>query len=148
VIEAIRTNAHGVAVSLVVWAGADQQRTVVDLRRLTNWASSLAFAAAIDGALRTDPEYFGKTAIGNGLHFALRALDANPHDGLRRKIDASGDGRANEGSKPERVRDFAVLSSVTVNDLAILNDEPYLEGYYRAHVVGGPGAFVMAAADY
>jgi hypothetical protein len=82
------------------------------------------------------------------LYFALRALDANPYDGLRRKIDVSGDGRANEGFKPERVRDFAVLSGVTVNGLAILNDEPYLEEYYRAHLIGGPGAFAMAAADY
>ena len=46
------------------------------------------------------------------------------------------------------MRDFAVLSGVTVNGLAIVNDEPYLEDYYRHHVIGGPGAFVMAAADY
>ena len=32
--------------------------------------------------------------------------------------------------------------------LAIINDEPYLEQYYREHVIGGPGAFVMVAADY
>ena len=67
---------------------------------------------------------------------------------FRRKIDVSGDGHANEGFKPERVRDFAVLSGVTVNGLAIINDEPYLEDYYRRHVIGGSGAFVMVAADY
>ena len=46
------------------------------------------------------------------------------------------------------MRDFAVLSGVTVNGLAIINDEPYLEEYYRGHVIGGPGAFVMVADDY
>ena len=69
-------------------------------------------------------------------------------DGARRKIDVSGDGHANEGLKPDRVRDYAVLSGVTVNGLAIINDEPYLEEYYREHVIGGSGAFVMVAADY
>ena len=35
-----------------------------------------------------------------------------------------------------------------VNGLAILNEEPYLDEYYRRTVIGGPGAFVMTAADY
>ena len=39
--------------------------------------SSLAFADTIDAALRVDPEYFGKTAIGSAMYFALQALDAN-----------------------------------------------------------------------
>ena len=148
VIEAIRANAQGVAISVVLWAGADQQRAVVGWQHLTDGPSSLAFAATIDRALRVDPEFFGKTAIGSAMHFALRALDGNAFSGIRRKIDVSGDGHANEGFKPERVRDFAVLSGVTVNGLAIINDEPYLEEYYRAHVIGGPGAFVMVADDY
>lgn len=148
VIEAIAANAQGVAVSLVLWAGADQQRTVVDWHHLTDAASSQVFAATIDQALRVDPEYFGKTAIGSAMYFALQSLEANAYDGLRRKIDVSGDGHANEGFKPEPVRDFAVQSGVTINGLAIINDEPYLEEYYRSHVIGGPNAFVIVAADY
>lgn len=46
------------------------------------------------------------------------------------------------------MRDYAALAGVTVNGLAIINDEPYLEQYYREHVIGGPGAFVMVAKDY
>lgn len=71
----------------------------------------------------------GKTAIGDALYVALHSLDSNRFDGVRRKIDLSGDGYANEGFRPERVRDFAVASGVTVNGLAIINDEPYLEEY-------------------
>jgi hypothetical protein len=82
------------------------------------------------------------------MYVALQSLDANRFSGLRRKIDVSGDGRANEGFRPARVRDFAVLSGVTVNGLAIINDEPYLEDYYHREVIGGPGAFVMVANDY
>ena len=148
VIAAIAANAGGVAVSIVQWAGQGQQRTAVDWTLLTDADSSLRFAVTIDSALGVDPEFQGKTAIGDAVHYGLRSLDANGFEGLRRKIDVSGDGHANEGFKPERVRDFAVLSGVTVNGLAIVNDEPYLEDYYRRHVIGGPGAFVMAAADY
>lgn len=148
VVDAIRANAQGVAVSLVLWAGAEQQRTVLGWTLLTDAASSLRFADAVDAALRVDPGFQGKTAIGDAMYFALRSLDANAYAGGRRKIDLSGDGHANEGFKPEPVRDFAVLSGVTVNGLAIINDEPYLEEYYRTHVVGGPGAFVVVAADY
>ncbi len=86
--------------------------------------------------------------MGNALFVAMKSLDANAYLGARRKIDVSGDGHANEGFKPDRVRDYAVLSGVTINGLAIINDEPYLEQYYREHVIGGPGAFVMVAADY
>jgi hypothetical protein len=148
VIAAIEANVQGVAVSVMLWAGAKQQRIVVDWAHLTDAPSSLAFADRIDAALRVDPEYFGKTALGSALYVALESLDANVYGGTRRKIDVSGDGRANEGFKPARVRDFAVLSGVTINGLAIINDEPYLEDYYRGQVIGGPGAFVLVADDY
>ena len=145
VIDAISANAQGVAVAVVLWAGADQQRTVVDWQHLTDAASSLAFATTSNQALWIDPEFFGKTAIGNAMYFALDALQADAYSGLRRKIDVSGDGRVNEGFEPAPVRDF---SGVTVNGLAIINDEPYLEEYYRTYVIGGLNAFVVVAADY
>ncbi len=148
IIDAIAGNAAGVAVMVMVWAGTDQQLIAVDWRHLTDAASSRAFADAIDAALAIDPELQGKTAIGNALYSAIRGIGDNAYLGARRKIDLSGDGHANEGFKPDRVRDFAVLSGITVNGLAILNDEPYLEQYYREHVIGGPGAFVMTAAAY
>ena len=148
VIAAIAANAGGVAITIVQWAGQGQQRTAVAWALLTDADSSLRFAATVDRVLAVDPEFQGKTALGDALYYGLQSLNGNGFEGLRRKIDVSGDGRANEGFKPERVRDFAVLSGVTVNGLAIINDEPYLEDYYRGHVIGGPGAFVMAAADY
>jgi len=37
---------------------------------------------------------------------------------------------------------------VTINGLAIENEEPQLADFYRRSVIGGPGAFVIAAADY
>jgi hypothetical protein len=148
VIEAIRLNSQGVAVSVMLWAGVDQHETVVDWSRLTDAGTAARFADAIDAALRLGPTFGGKTALGDALWFALRSLAGNRYDGALRKVDVSGDGRANEGLRPEPVRDAAVLSGVTINGLAIINDDQNLEEYYRTHVIGGPGAFVMVAADY
>ena len=37
---------------------------------------------------------------------------------------------------------------MTVNGLAVLNEEPDLLGYYEAEVTGGEGSFAMSCADY
>ena len=65
VIKAISANAQGVAVSMVAWAGVDQQTTVIDWRLLADASSSLRFATAIERELIVDPDFSGKTAIGN-----------------------------------------------------------------------------------
>jgi hypothetical protein len=49
---------------------------------------------------------------------------------------------------PKLARVFALNRGITINALAILTDEPDLEAYYRAQIVGGPGAFTLAAASY
>jgi hypothetical protein len=41
-----------------------------------------------------------------------------------------------------------VARGITVNGLAILNDDPTLDRYYVTNVIGGTGAFVMTANDY
>ena len=41
-----------------------------------------------------------------------------------------------------------MAQGITVNGLAILNEDPHLDHYYRHNVIGGDGAFVMTAADY
>src|SRR3546814_18713268 len=63
-------------------------------------------------------------------------------------IDISGDGRANQGASPDGLRDLAVLQGVTVNGLAILNEDSSVATYYRNNVIGGQGAFVITANDY
>jgi hypothetical protein len=37
---------------------------------------------------------------------------------------------------------------VTVNGLAILNELPHLDRYFRNYLIGGAGSFVMVARDY
>ena len=67
----------------------------------------------------------------------------------RQIIDLSGDGRETTMREfritPSLARNMAAGRGITVNGLAILDDEPDLDAYYRDEVIGGPGAFVEVA---
>jgi Protein of unknown function (DUF1194) len=55
---------------------------------------------------------------------------------------------ANFGLPPSVARDRTVAAGISINGLAILTGEPWLEAYYRSNVIGGPGAFVLTARDF
>jgi hypothetical protein len=78
----------------------------------------------------------------------LALLAAFPAEAARLVLDVSGDGRNNQGRAPGPVRDLAVDAGITINGLAILNEEPELLDHYVAEVIGGPGSFAMDCADY
>jgi len=90
----------------------------------------------------------GLTAIGDALIAAGAALSRAPDAPARRVIDVSGDGMANIGPPPQVVRDRLVAEGITINGLAILKHEPWLDGYYDQNVVGGPGSFLMQVEDF
>jgi hypothetical protein len=46
------------------------------------------------------------------------------------------------------VREEVIEHGVTINGLAILNELPLLDRYFRERLIGGEGAFVMVAQDY
>ena len=72
----------------------------------------------------------------------------SPYVGARRVIDVSGDGANNRGRPAAEARDDAVRAGVAINGLPILALEPDLDRYYEDNVIGGPGAFVIAARSY
>ena len=137
---------NGIAVALVQWAGVDQQQIAVGWTYVSDGSSALAFAKAVAAV----PRYFnfGATAIGDVIRRTVPLFGANNYEGSRQVIDISGDGRSNEGLPPQLVRQAAILAGITVNGLAILNEEPGLEPYFQRHVIGGPSAFLITAEDY
>lgn len=145
---AVAANVRGVAVDVMLWAGKREQVQAIGWKRLVNTADCMRLAAAIDGLVVDRRLFQGKTAIGNALRAASHALAGNSFDGTLAKIDVSGDGRANEGLRPDLLRDDAVAAGITINGLAILTDDSGVADWYREHVVGGPDAFVMVARDY
>jgi hypothetical protein len=78
----------------------------------------------------------------------MALLFDNPFRATRRVIDISGDGSNNRGRLVNQARDEAVRAGVGINGLPILALEPELDRYYEQNVIGGPGAFVIAAKDF
>lgn len=153
--RAVRGGPFGrIAVTYVEWAGDLHQRIVVDWTLLSDAASVRGFALAVAEAPITSQQW---TSISGAIDFAVPLFDGNGVEGMRRVIDVSGDGENNRGRPVEQARDAAVARGITINGLPILNDRPNpwggspsadLDGYYRDHVIGGPGAFLVPALSF
>ncbi len=140
------TGADGIAVSMVQWGDINQQATVVDWTWIGDAASAGAFASRIAA---TGRQFLGPgTALAIALGYCVGLFDDNGFEGARRIVDLSGDGRDNRGPQTRWNRFRALNAGITINGLAILNEEPLLDLYYEQQVIGGPGAFVEVAADY
>jgi hypothetical protein len=146
-LKAIRSGEHkAIAVCLFEWSGDQQQTVNFAWRRLADAEELRAFAAELELAPRL--VVGGETAIGAAIDFGADLFDNSDFTSARRVIDISGDGASNRGRPVTQARDDALLRGIVINGLAILNEEPTLDQYYRANVVGGSGAFVIAARDY
>lgn len=146
-LKAIQSGSQqAIAVTLFEWSDTNHQVINLPWRILRDAESLNAFAAELAVAPRL--VVGGETAIGAGIDFGVQLFEVSGAAGGRRVIDISGDGVNNQGRDVQEARDDAVFLGVTVNGVAIQNEEPNLEDYYRAFVIGGPGAFAMAAQDY
>lgn len=134
------------ALAMLFWSGPGARDLAVAWTRLAGAEDAARFAAAIEAAPRIVRP--GATALGEGLAAAAALLARCPFPAARRVVDVSGDGRANAGLDVATGRAAALALGATVNALAVVNEEPDLEDYYRREVIGGPGAFVMRAEDY
>jgi hypothetical protein len=137
--------AGAIEVLVLEWSDRDKQVVTVDWTRVSDAASATSFAAQVRATQRSSN---GVTAIGDALLAARAAFDRAPSPADRRVIDLSGDGMANMGPPPAGVRDALVAEGITINGLAILAEEPWLDGYYDQNVIGGPGAFLVVAETF
>jgi Protein of unknown function (DUF1194) len=132
-----------IEIAVIEWA--EEQRLVVPWTVLCGRNDLQALAARIRGASRswvhtmTDPA--------GGIAAAEQLFSEAPLTGMHQVIDVSGDGRQNAGEVPTAdARDAAVSHGFTVNGLPIVSGgEAGIVDWYRANVVGGPGAFLVVA---
>jgi len=144
--EAIAAGRHGaIDVAVLEWSDRDKQIVTVDWTRVADKASAAAFAARVRASQRSSS---GLTAIGDALLAAHALLKRLPDPADRRMVDVSGDGMANIGPPVQEVRDELVADGITINGLAILASEPWLDSYYDEYVIGGPGAFLLQAENF
>jgi hypothetical protein len=145
VIKAIAASPGGIEALVVEWSDPESIVTTVPWTEVTGAESARAFAAAVRAARRSS---YGLTAIGPAILAASRAFAQMPRPAARRVIDISGDGMANFGLPPPLARDRATAAGITINGLAILDEEPWLADYYRRQVIGGASAFVLKAKSF
>jgi methyltransferase len=147
VIDAIAAGSIGaMAVTYLQWSGAREQQQIVGWHLITDRASAGRFADTLAAADRVVAS--GSTSLSGAIEAAVRLLRQSGYTAERRIIDISGDGSNNSGKLPNFARDDAVAAGITINGLAILKNEPFLDTYYLANVVGGHGAFVLKARDF
>jgi hypothetical protein len=93
------------------------------------------------------PQLGFKTDIGGGIKKATALFETAPLAAGRKIIDVSGDGEQNTGKlRAETARNAAVAQGVTINGLPITSgEEPEVDQWYKAHVIGGDDAFLVVA---
>ena len=144
-VEAIAAVPGGIQALVIEWSDPDKIAVTVGWTRIANRRSAAAFAAAVRATSRSSS---GLTAIGSAMLAAAAAFDHMPEPAAHRVIDISGDGMANFGVPPATARDALVGRGITINGLAILSEEPWLDEYYKKNVIGGPASFVTVAKDF
>ena len=148
---------HAIALTFVEWAGQSDQKIVVDWTVVRDEEGAGGIAAAMLAAPRS---FIGRTSISAAIDFAMERLAAAPTAGEKRVIDISGDGTSNAGRAVTDARDDAAAAGVTINGLAIINNQANpgyafhthppggLPKYYEENVIGGPGAFLLQVENF
>jgi len=147
---AIRSGRRGrIAVNLLTWAEPQAPKDETGWFVLDGDAGAEAFARLVSGLPRRQN---GATGLGAGVAAAVRSIEGNAIAGLRRAIDVSGDGRETAARdytvQVPQARAMAQAFGIVINGLAIENEEPGLQSYYRERLQSGPGSFVMAVKGY
>ncbi|MCC7426779.1 MAG: DUF1194 domain-containing protein [Alphaproteobacteria bacterium] len=153
VVDAITSGPLGaIAVMMFIWSDYHIQETLIPWRVIDSPESAQSFAQAVLEAPRRIYLY---TSISGAIDFGARQFGKG-YTGSRRVIDISGDGVNNSGRPSGMARDEALTQGIVINGLPIINDrpnpfpmrQPPLDEFYRDHVIGGDGAFMVVAEGF
>jgi hypothetical protein len=152
-LQALKTGPNGkISVTYFEWAASSDQKIIIPWRLIDGPETADAVANEI---MKTPVRRASRTSISGAINFAMPLFDENPHRGLRRVIDISGDGPNNNGLPVTGARDAALEKGIVINGLPIMVKEPSystmdidnLDFYYEDCVIGGPGSFVVTIKD-
>lgn len=150
VVSAILSGRTGqIAVAMVLWADASIPKDESGWFIIASAADAERFSNFVYGTRRG---VMGGTGIGAGIAWAIRKFDRNGIAAERQVVDVSGDGKE---TPPREIvvtmptaRSMALSRGVTINGLAILNEDETLASWYANHVIAGPTSFVMSVAGF
>ena len=162
VMDAILNGPHSaILFSLIEWS--DRPKVAIPWTKIATKAEANAIAAVIRKLPRNEGEF---TCMANMLRFVSdKIVTQIPAQATKVVIDVSGDGMDNCNGKEttDVVRDELVAYGAVINGLPIIERAPTadaapllpdtsrsddLESWYRNHVMGGAGAFVLPAYGY
>lgn len=135
-------------VSLVEWS--NRAAVAIPWTLIASREDANDFADKVRHLPRADDQF---TCMGRALALVEgKVLPFLPAPADRTIVDVSGDGRDNCNASPpvEAMRDGLAAAGVTINGLPILegDEAATLEAWYRDHVIGGPGAFLIPAHGF
>lgn len=135
-------------VALVTWS--NRATVALPWTLLTTADDVRHFADEVRRTPRTEKRF---TCMSLALRtIADKVLPQMPVPADRVVIDVSGDGRdnCNPRTPVSVLRDELTAADVTINGLPILEGEEAdgLDAWYREHVIGGPGGFLIPARGF
>jgi hypothetical protein len=152
-LAAIRRGKRG-RVGFMVFAWHRSQYVVVPWQVIETPEDAEAVAGLLAARMAVDPDaeerahvrYFAgrPTDLSGAIDFAGHALGDAPFAARREVVNVIGNGSDNFGREPGGSRDLLVSRGVTVNGVVIDGDRAVLADY-GGSVIGGPGAFLLAA---
>ena len=112
-LQALKSGPNGkIAVTYFEWAASSDQKIIIPWRVIDGPETADAVANEI---MKTQIRRASRTSISGAINFAMPLFDDNPHRGLRRVIDISGDGPNNNGSPVTIARDAAIEKGIVIN---------------------------------
>jgi hypothetical protein len=168
-LDAVVAGSHGrIGFAVIVWSSAGQPDVIVPWTMIESKQDARRVADALRGARRLHgfdarmghgegvAAHRGdnggsagparRTDLSAALEFSTDLLLTAPFLAPREVINICGNGEDNVHASPAAARDLALAAGMVVNGL-VIGARPGIAEYYREHVRGGAGSFVLEVAD-
>jgi Protein of unknown function (DUF1194) len=163
-LEMVRSGPQGrIGIAVLAWSSHGHTKTLVpwtmiataeDAERTSRYLLSIDLIEESQGLDRTIPtDHYEaptgqhQTDIALAIPSASALLGVAPYESRRSVINIVGHGPSNSGNAPADARDVALKVDQIVNGLVVGNGRAADVVYYRTHVIGGPGSFVMQVSN-
>jgi hypothetical protein len=130
---------------IVPWTSIASQRDAARVADLMRTARNLYRFGHRMGAEDSGTEG-RRTDISAAIGFATRLAGTAPFETHRTMINICGNGEDNVGQHPDDARDRALARGFVING-PVVSEKDRIVDYYRKHVQGGPGSFVLAVDE-
>lgn len=158
VLQAIEAGQHGrVGFAVFAWSHDGAYPMLVSWTLIASSTDAISVSDQLANRLRLADEaearrqskmhHTGRlTDISAAVAHAAELLRTTPFIARRSVVNIISDGMDNRGDGPRQARDALIHEGGTINGV-VLGGDPVVIEYFRQHIVGGPGAFVLSAHD-